>query len=102
MSDKPVDILFIVPNQYLARHRRIIWHTIWAVGSKKTYTVMSGDEFDSLYGNASIEDKVAALQSLYAEIVTFGDLSKREQVAYERIIDACKQHAMAAQQTQLA
>lgn len=92
------DLLFIVPDQFLMRYKRIIRLTIWAAESPKTFDVLSGDQFAQVYGDMPINEVVSKLQERYVQVGCSGDLTKREQKAYDKIVDACKAHLELAQE----
>lgn len=83
------DLLIIVPNQFLDRYKRVIKHTIWATGSEKTCDVLSGDQFHRLYGDKPVEVVVRELRARWREVGHIGDLSRREQAAYDKIMGTC-------------
>lgn len=89
------DLLIIVPDYRSEHYRRIIRHTVFAVKSRATYDVMSGDDFARTYGPMTAEQVVHTLREKYVEVSTIGDLSKREQKAYDAIIKPAMEYAQA-------
>lgn len=94
MDDEIVkkDMLFVVPSQYLEQRSYLIRTILWAVDSPKTFDTISGDAFAAQYSDMAIKDVVEHMKARYEQVGHNGDLSKREQKAYDRIMSGCVEH----------